>query len=148
MWRSCSDDNEGCVWLADLCVLVWLCTVWSLFMTKTALQPVTPHNTIKRSIMDWMCLVNISLGLMFVKFMFFAIETHSRRGTHGKRRERREREINSRRRQCINMNSAVYSFTLSYICLGARLSNFIFSRVTCPRRYLPAEEMTSNIWLH
>lgn len=88
-------------------------------MTETALQPVTPHNTIKRSIMDWMCLVNISLGLMFVKLMFFAIETHSCRGTraHTEKGKRGEREINSGQRRCISINSAVYSFTLFVLVL-------------------------------
>lgn len=59
---------------------------------------------------------------MFVKLMFFAIETHSCTGTHahtekGKRGKREKREINARPHRCININPQVYSFTLFVLVL-------------------------------
>lgn len=60
---------------------------------------------------------------MFVKLMFFAIETHSCTATHahtgkGKRGRREERqEINSRQRRCISINPPEYSFTLFILVL-------------------------------
>lgn len=59
-----------------------------------------------------------SLGLMFVKLMFFAIEirlcarTQAHTGKKGKSCKREEREINFRQRPCISINPAVYTFTL------------------------------------
>lgn len=60
---------------------------------------------------------------MFVKLMFFAIETHSRTGTHAhtekrqERQKREEKEINSRQHRCISINPPVYSFTLFILVL-------------------------------
>lgn len=60
---------------------------------------------------------------MFVKLMFFAIETLARGHTctHRKKRQERqkreEKEINSRQHRCISINPPVYSFTLFILVL-------------------------------
>lgn len=75
------------------------------------------------------------------------MHTQEKKGKRGKKKERRERN-QLRTASMYQYKSTSVQFYTFYTCFGAGLSNFISSQVSCPRRYLSAEEMTTNIWLH